>query len=61
MNTNMTGFRYFSKLFAFHVLWTKVDSALEGLNKDFLFLLSLLVCMTVHEYAQYRVHNFCYL
>ena len=29
MNTNMTGFRCFSKIF---VLWTKVASALEGLR-----------------------------
>ena len=31
MNTNMTGFRCFSKIFVF-VLWTNVASALEGLN-----------------------------
>ena len=31
MNTNMTGFRRFSKVFALLVIWTKVASALEGL------------------------------
>ena len=30
INTNMTGFRWFSKIFAF-LLWRKVSSALEGL------------------------------
>ena len=35
MNTNMIGFRWFSKIFASFttVLWTKVASALEGLNQ----------------------------
>ena len=27
MNTNMIGFRWFSKIFCVHVLWTKVASA----------------------------------
>ena len=31
MNTNMTGFRCFSKNLCTLVLWTKVASALEGL------------------------------
>ena len=31
MNTNMTGFRCFSKLFVSSMLWTKVASALEVL------------------------------
>ena len=30
MNTNMTGFRGFSKIFFVLVLWSKVASALEG-------------------------------
>ena len=34
MNTNMTGFRGFSKMFGILVLWTKVASALEGLKRD---------------------------
>ena len=38
-NTNMTGLRWFSKMFAFHVLWTKVASALEGLKKRLLYFL----------------------
>ena len=33
MNTNMKGFRWFSKIFAIIVLQRKVASALEGLNK----------------------------
>ena len=32
MNTNMTGFRRFSKIFCFFVLSSKVASALEGLT-----------------------------
>ena len=32
MSTNMTGFRRFSKIFDFFVLWRKVASALEGLR-----------------------------
>ena len=32
MSTNMTGFRLFSKIFGFFVLWRKVASALEGLR-----------------------------
>ena len=32
MNTNMTGFRWFSKIFAFLCFGRKVASALEGLN-----------------------------
>ena len=32
MNTNMTGFRWFSKVIASYVLWTKVASALKGLK-----------------------------
>ena len=32
MNTNKTGFRWFSKNFASLVLWTKVALALEGLR-----------------------------
>ena len=32
MNTNMTGLRWFSKIFAAIVPWTKVASASEGLN-----------------------------
>ena len=32
MNTSTTGFRWFSKIFTFFVLWTKVASALEVLN-----------------------------
>ena len=31
MNTNMTDFRCFSKIFASVMLWTKIASALEGL------------------------------
>ena len=31
MNTNMTGFIYFSKIFCIPVLWMKVVSALKGL------------------------------
>ena len=31
MNTNMTGFRWFSKNLCILVLWMKVASALEGL------------------------------
>ena len=38
MNTNMTGFRCFSKIF---VLWTNVDLALEGL----IFIISSLSCI----------------
>ena len=36
MNTNMTGFRWFTKIFAsFTVLWMKVGlSALEGLSNS---------------------------
>ena len=34
MNTNITGFRWFSKSFCVLVLWTKVVSALEGLLKS---------------------------
>ena len=33
MNTNMTGFKWFSKILAFFVFWTKVVPALEGLNE----------------------------
>ena len=33
MNTNMTGFRWFSKKLNVLVLWMKVASALEGLTK----------------------------
>ena len=32
MNTNMTGFRWFSKIFCLFVLWTKVASAVVGLS-----------------------------
>ena len=32
VNTNITGFIWFSKMFASNVLWTNVASALEGLN-----------------------------
>ena len=32
MNTNMTGFRWFSKNLCVLVLWAKVISALEGLS-----------------------------
>ena len=32
MNTNMIGFRWFSKNICVLVLWTKVASALEGLR-----------------------------
>ena len=32
MNTNMTGFRWFSKNLCILVLWAKVASALEGLS-----------------------------
>ena len=33
MNTNMTGFRWFSEIFeSFNMFWTKVASALEGLT-----------------------------
>ena len=32
MNTIMTGFRWFSKIFAYFVLWANVASALEGLK-----------------------------
>ena len=32
MNTNMTGFRWFSKLFTFFLQWTKVASAGKGLR-----------------------------
>ena len=32
MNTNMTGFKWFSKII--RVLWTKVASALEGLIQN---------------------------
>ena len=32
MNTNMSGFRWFFKNLCILVLWTKVASALEGLN-----------------------------
>ena len=32
MNTNMTGFRWFSKHLSVLVLWTNVASALEGLK-----------------------------
>ena len=32
MNTNMTGFRWFSKIVVSVVLWMKVVSALEGVN-----------------------------
>ena len=31
MDTNMTGFKRFSKIFAVFVLWTKVATALKGL------------------------------
>ena len=31
MNTNMTGFRWFPKIFSVLGLWIKVASALEGL------------------------------
>ena len=31
VNTNMTGFRRFSKIFCILALWTKVASALEGI------------------------------
>ena len=34
MNTNMTGFRWFSKNLCIFVLWTKVAIALEGLNNE---------------------------
>ena len=30
MNTNMTGFGWFSKVFAFFLPWTKVASAWKG-------------------------------
>ena len=33
MNTNMAGFRWFSKLKCILVLWKKVAAALEGLNQ----------------------------
>ena len=33
MNTNMTGFIWFSKEMCILVIWTKVASALEGLRK----------------------------
>ena len=32
MNTNKTGFQWFSKIFSILVLWTKIASALEGLT-----------------------------
>ena len=32
MNTNMTGFKWFSKKYCVLVLWIKVASALEGLT-----------------------------
>ena len=35
MNTNMTGFRRFSKIFFIFVLWAKLASVLKGLNKTF--------------------------
>ena len=35
MNTNMTGFGWFSKSFCILVLWTKVASALEGLMMSY--------------------------
>ena len=39
MNTNMTGFRYFSKNLCIIVLWMKVASALEGLSM-FVFMVN---------------------
>ena len=38
INTNMTGFRWFSYFFAFSVHWTKVTSAAEGLKGVHTFL-----------------------
>ena len=40
MNSNMTGFRWFSKIFVFLVLWAKVASALEGLKLVYLEILN---------------------
>ena len=42
MNTNMTGFRWFSKNICILVLWTKVASALEGLKLT-------LLCKIIHQ------------
>ena len=33
MNTNMTGFRWFSKFFCVLVLWSKVASAFGGVKQ----------------------------
>ena len=38
MNTNTTGFRWFSKNLCILVLWTKVASVLEGLRLPFTVL-----------------------
>ena len=42
MNTNMTGFRWFSKNSCVLVLWTNVASALEGLTHTHLIWLKRL-------------------
>ena len=36
MNTNMTGFGWFSKIFSIFLLWTKVASVLEGSTFSYL-------------------------
>ena len=46
MNINMNGFRWFLKIFVSNVLWTKVASALKGLNE-------LCTKFAVHEFIHY--------
>ena len=50
MNTNMTVFRYIIKYFCNFVLWTKVDSALQGL----IMLCYQDIPICVSSYVHYR-------
>ena len=55
MNTNMTGFRCFSKIFFVIVLWMKVASALQGLSVNFNEILEgkLLVMLSIVVLLQF--------
>ena len=58
MNTNMTGFRWISKIFAkvcVLVLWTKVASALEGLR--YCIITEILILLLIATFSKVPIPN----
>ena len=62
MHTNMTGFRLFSKILCFLVLWMKIASALDGLTHlclQFSLEFFLKRCGLNNDYTKYLMEFSC--